>query len=240
MSNRSRRVKTNIDYKLLHETGQISQKDTSTETENICEQEIDEISYLFQNISVTDCTEMADDKINEISVLIDDINDFMEENEIDTHTTVISDIDICVDKIEAKRSSLRAISNQLRTVIGEIKWESDFGKNIEITFANIKTYIISAKNQRKSIRIHEESHIFRKEASDEKYQLVIRNQKIESAEFAVNEIFRLVNELSKDMKISDKMSNDQILQKESSLQNKLSQCEKLSKKKSILIGNHPT
>ena len=47
---------------------------------------------------------MADDKINEINVLIDDINDFMEENEIDSHTTVISDIDICVDKIEAKRS----------------------------------------------------------------------------------------------------------------------------------------
>ena len=123
----------------------------------------------------------------------------------------------------------------MRTVFGEIKWESDFGKNIEITFSNIKTYIISAKNQRKSIRIHEESHIFCKEASDEKYQLVIRNQKIESAEFAVNKIFHLVNELSKDMKISDKMSNDKILQKESSLQDKLSQCEKLAKKIQSLL-----
>lgn len=182
---------------------------------------------------------MPNDKIVESNAFFADINDFVDENEIDSFAAVISDIDVCVEKIEIKRSNLRSLSNQIKLNIGETKFEAEFAKNVEMSFANIKTYIKSAKDLRKSIRAKEKADFTNKEISNEKHHFEITKQKIETTGFVINEIFRIINELSKDFQVSKETSNDEIVKKESNLQLKLCQCENLAKKIQYLLDTVP-
>ena len=114
-----------INYKVFSETGEKEEKvDGQPEgTETV---EVGEISNLLRSISISgDISEGLDqiggdnmdkqriDAIRvELSIIADDIEDFIDENEIDENST--SEVDCKISKIEELRTSYRKLHNKLK------------------------------------------------------------------------------------------------------------------------------
>ena len=114
-----------INYKVFSETGEKEEKvDGQPEEAEIVE--VGEISNLLRSISISgDISEGLDqiggdnmdkqriDAIRvELSIIADDIEYFIDENEIDENST--SEVDCKISKIEELRTSYRKLHNKLK------------------------------------------------------------------------------------------------------------------------------
>ena len=92
------RNKPRIDYKVLASTGKKVEKEI----------DIENLNQLVSTWSLSE-TMSTDDKLKEliinVSIVNEEIDDFMEENDMDEVSMCITDINEIIDKIEKLRSS---------------------------------------------------------------------------------------------------------------------------------------
>ena len=211
-SNRNKR----IDYKLFNETGVKAQSLPSiysideNELQNKHSISVDEISSLFNNISIHDnCTDnsskMCESAIkqlireqNEIGI---EICDFIDEYSL--YSNNIDDIDICVNDIKALRSRFRSKHAELKDLMdNEDEYETKFLKNHDILLHNTKIFIKQKLDDRQTVR-NSQSKI-----SDNDYQM-----KNLARDSIIDEIRRLVSELSEDINTDLVLSTDDDIRK---------------------------
>ena len=115
-----------INYKVFSETGEKEEK-VDGQPEEVQTVEVDEISNLLRSISISgDISEGLDqiggdnmdkqriDTIRvELSTIANDIEDFIDKNEIVENSTT-SEVDCKISKIEELRTSYRKLHNKLK------------------------------------------------------------------------------------------------------------------------------
>ena len=82
-----------------------------------------------------------------LSTVADDTEDFIDENEIDLHST-ISEADCKICKIEELRTSYRKLNNKLKT-LSEASYEEPCGRDKERQLSSMKNYVKKRINLKK-------------------------------------------------------------------------------------------
>ena len=106
--------------------------------------DVQEISNLFSNFNIlSPSSTMDQEKISQLqteqSTLADDINDFLDENNLDENINDIEDIESCISRIEQLRSKYRRVHKDLSKLIDN--YEVNYGKEQLEIIALIKSYI---------------------------------------------------------------------------------------------------
>ena len=127
--------------------------------------------------------------------LLKEIDDHIDENTINKYTVSIEDIDSCVDKIEKLRSQQRGVNHDIACKLKSEEYECQFREKYELSMANIKEYIIHAKERKNEIRQSEKAMLQVDNSSKARKAAEEESQKKRSAEFLVNEVQRLTSEL---------------------------------------------
>ena len=123
--------------------------------------EVGEISNLLRSIRISgDISEGLDQiggdhmdkqRIHAIRVklsrIADDIQDFIDENEIDENSTT-SEVDCKISKIEELRTSYIKLHNELK-ILSEASYEELYGRDKERQLSSMKDYIKKGNNLRK-------------------------------------------------------------------------------------------
>ena len=142
-----------ISYQVFSETGEKEEKvnGQSEEAETV---EVGEISNLQRNISISGDISEGFDQIGEgdnmdkqrveLSTIADDIEDFIDENEIDENSTT-AEVDCKISKIEELRTSYRKLHNELN-ILSEASYEELYGRDKERQLSLIKDYIEKGNN----------------------------------------------------------------------------------------------
>ena len=115
--NRSKR----IDYKRFNETGEKIEISDNQREEGTTE--VEEISNLMRRVSINSEVRPSDQSFGiekqkidtltiEIQALGDDIDDYIDENEVEDLNT-IEDIESCINKVEQSKSSYRRLHKEM-------------------------------------------------------------------------------------------------------------------------------
>ena len=142
-----------INYKVFSETGEKEEK-VDGQPQEVETVEVGEISNLLRSVGISgDVSERLDqigegdnldkqriDAIRvELSTIVDDVEDFIDENEIDENSTT-SEVDYKITKIEELRTSYRKLHNDLK-ILSEASYEELYRRDKERQFSSMKDYI---------------------------------------------------------------------------------------------------
>ena len=228
MSDRELRSVVRIDYKILHNTGEITPfneiREIPTEVDessdestlsgsegsidnNIVEgPEIACLSASLQHCSLKEMDTELRIKFSLEESLNDDITDFIDENPIE-ELLVIEDINTCISKLEDLRSKYRNVHREIRRIQPEQYTEDLKDKEAKV-MKSIKKHISSAKEIRNDIRNREvettAKEIYAKNKKEE--EDMSRNET--AVEFLNVDIDRMIRSISNEIKLEN-VSNDQ-------------------------------
>ena len=149
-----------INYKVFSETGEKEEK-VDGQPEEAETVEVGKISNLLRSISISgDISEGLDqiggdnmdkqriDAIRvELSTIADDIEDFIDENEIDENSAT-AEVDCKISKIEELRTSYRKLHNKLE-ILSEASYEGLYERDKERQLSLMKDYIKKGNNLKK-------------------------------------------------------------------------------------------
>ena len=110
--------------------------------------------------------------------LIDDINDFVEENDIDDIKFCVEDIDVTIHRIEDLRSTFRDKIGQIKSQMTDEDFTGEFGEKPEGVISQIKHYIFQLKTVRKELRSRGNTSKMGEEVAIEKYFTFLHNEMI--------------------------------------------------------------
>ena len=147
-----------ISYKVFSKTGEKEEKvnGQSEEAETV---EVGEISNLLRSISISGDISEGLDQIGEgdnmdkqridairveLSSIADDIEDFIDENEIDENSTT-AEVDCKISKIEELRTSCRKLHNELN-ILSEASYGELYERDKERQLSLMKDYIGKGNN----------------------------------------------------------------------------------------------
>ena len=168
---RSARQIKRVDYNEFNQTGVIKEvqflDDTSISNNeghfidntliNNTDTDIDvqEISNLLHNFNIlSPFSTMDQEKISQLqteqATSADDINDFLDENNLDDNISDIEDIESCISRIEQLRSKYRRTHKDLSKLSDN--YEINYGKEFLETIASIKCYIKEANRRKGTIQ----------------------------------------------------------------------------------------
>ena len=209
---RGSRIKNRIDYQILHSTGNKVSKKSSTESS------VEEISILLEELDIN----KMDDLLIQIGCISDDIEDFLDEHPINNMVDSIEDTDATLEKLCSLRSLYRMKHKEL------LKSE-DYPASTQAEVYNtqmvaIKGYIQEANDKRHKVRL--------------KYYAVSQEKKVaeeKQSRFLTVEVKRMMSELERMVKddVTD-YSNNEILQRKTSMNEVSTKMHNLSKKLSLL------
>ena len=164
---RSARQIKRVDYNEFNQTGVIKEvqflDDTSISNNeghfidntliNNTDTDIDvqEISNLLHNFNIlSPFSTMDQEKISQLqteqATSADDINDFLDENNLDDNISDIEDIESCISRIEQLRSKYRRTHKDLPKLSNN--YEINYGKEFLETITSIKCYIKEANGRK--------------------------------------------------------------------------------------------
>ena len=117
--------------------------------------DVQEISNLLNNFNIiSPFSTMDQEKISQLqteqATLADDINDFLDENNLDDNISDIEDIESCISLIEELRSKYRHTHKDLSKLSDS--YEINYGKEFLETITSIKCYIKEANRRKGMIR----------------------------------------------------------------------------------------
>ena len=147
-----------INYKVFSETSEKEEK-VDGQPQEVETVEVGEISNLLRSIGISgDISERLDqigegdnldkqriDAIRvELSTIVDDVEDFIDENEIDENSTT-SEVDYKINKTEELRTSYRKLHNELK-ILAEASYEELYGRDKERQLSSMKDYFKKGNN----------------------------------------------------------------------------------------------
>ena len=155
--------------------------------------------------------------------LLEEIDDHIDENPINRYTVSVEDIDSCVDKIEKLRTQQRTVNREIASKLKSDEYDRKFGTKYEITMANIKEYIIHAKEHKSTIRQADKAVLQNDNSSKAKKEAEEISQKKRSAEFLINEVLRLTSELNTEFskEKENDVSDEEIMRRKDDLPSNL-------------------
>ena len=253
--NRPRRAaKVDIDYREYNQTGTKVKKtheideiaidsDSTSSAETInsvadilvelprdFSHEVEDITNLVNQLDKSEFEKMDDVK-DDLSVLEEDINDFLDENSIDSSVVVVSDIDDCANKAENLRTRFRKIHMQLKKNLQQEEYNEQFQSDYVQIITRLKEYITFAKERKNEMRRDQlnlqavEMHAKERKVIESDYQAKV------SANFAIDEIFRLSEELNTEFnKNRIQVTNEEISRRHDEFTENLKKLDRLSEK----------
>ena len=113
--------------------------------------DVQEISNLLNNFNIlSPFSTMDQEKTSQLqteqATLADDINDFIDENNLDDNISDIEDIESCISRIEQLRSKYRRTHKDLPKLSNN--YEINYGKEFLETITSIKCYIKEANGRK--------------------------------------------------------------------------------------------
>ena len=224
-----------INYKVFSETGEKEEK-VDGQPEEVQTVEVDEISNLLRSISISgDISEGLDqiggdnmdkqriDAIRvELSIIADDIEYFIDENEIDENST--SEVDCKISKIEELRTSYRKLHNELK-ILSEASYEELYERDKERQLSLMKDYIKKGNNLKKYAA-----------AKKSEADIKVNISKARSEMFLVQEVKTSISYLQEIFKVDvSNINDDEIKSRKDDMPKHLQQLDNLSKKMENLL-----
>ena len=229
---RSARQIKRVDYNEFNQTGVIKEvqflDDTSISNNeghfidntliNNTDTDIDvqEISNLLHNFNIlSPFSTMDQEKISQLqteqATSADDINDFLDENNLDDNISDIEDIESCISRIEQLRSKYRRTHKDLSKLSNN--YEINYGKEFLETIASIKCYIKEANRRKGMIQQLQKEADVEEKHNERKIEVQKQIKKNEACQFQINEINQLMKELNEEFKIKpDEIEDEHLLQ----------------------------
>ena len=219
------RNKKRIDYKKLNETGE----KVPVEVENQEAEEVAEISSLLRGISISEDLQnmhqednMEKQKIDSLKVdestLAEDVDDFIDENEIDQSST-LEEIDVKINRMEQLRTSYRRLHNELKTLLQE-SYGDQYGSSYECKLQMIKSFIKNANAVKKD-----------KSEMKSKADVKQKSSKLRSDIFLAQEVKTSMTHLKEVFGVDlDEMNDGEITSRKNDLPKEINKVENLSKK----------
>ena len=166
------------------------------------------------------------------STLLEEIDDHIDENPINSCMVSIEDIDNSIEKIEKLRSEQRVINREILSKLGNEKYTCLLGTKYEVSMVQIKEYIIHAKERKQAIRKQEKDVSQIENINKIKKEAEIAAQKKQAAEFLINEIFRITSELCAEFskEKNKEVTNEEIARRKEDLPSNLLKLNQLSTK----------
>ena len=178
--------------------------------------DVQEISNLLNNFNILSPFSAKDqEKISRLqteqATLADDINNFLDENNLDDNISDIEDIESCISRIEQLRSKYRRTHKDLSKLSNN--YEIKYGKEFLETITSITYYIKEANRRKGMIRQLQKEADVEKKDNERKIEVQKQIKKNEACQFQINEINQLMKELNEEFKIKpDEIENEHLLQ----------------------------
>ena len=221
-----------LDYKQLSETRERVEKEVEADTqkEEVPEQgeDVAELSNLLRSISISenlhvmsseaDMKEKIDALTIDESTIAEDIEDYIDENEVDV-STCIAEIDVKINKMEEFRTSYRKKHKELKLILGS-KYEDLYSGNYDRKLSSVKEYIKRVNHFKKEM-------IERKSNADSKIQA----SKVRSKTFLYEETEKTIRDLNGKFNVSfENMNDEEVANRKGDLPKDIQKLENLSKK----------
>ena len=253
---RSARQIKRVDYNEFNQTGVIKEvqflDDTSISNNeghfidntliNNTDTDIDvqEISNLLHNFNIlSPFSTMDQEKISQLqteqATSADDINDFLDENNLDDNISDIEDIESCISRIEQLRSKYRRTHKDLPKLSNN--YEINYGKEFLETITSIKCYIKEANRRKGMIQQLQKEADVEKKDNERKIEVQKQIKKNEACQFQINEINQLMKELNEEFKIKpDEIENEHLLQMKNEIKESNNKMDRLSSRIKDLLS----
>ena len=142
--------------------------------------DVQEISNLLNNFNIlSPFSTMNQEKISQLqteqATLADDINDFLDENNLDDNISDIEDIESCISRNEQLRSKYRRTHKEV-SKLGD-NYEINYGKEFLETITSIKCYMKEANRRKGMIRKLQKEADVEKKDNERKIENKLRRMK---------------------------------------------------------------
>ena len=152
---------------MLSETGEKEEK-ADGYPEEVETVELREVSNVLRSVSISEDISEGLDQIGEednldkqridamtveLLIIADDIEDFIDENEVDENSTT-TEVDCKISKIEELRTSYRNLQNEWK-ILSETSYEELYGRDKERQLSSMKDYIKKGNNLKKYAALKE-------------------------------------------------------------------------------------
>ena len=152
---------------MLSETGEKEEK-ADGYPEEVETVEVREVSNVLRSVSISEDISEGLDQIGEednldkqridamtveLLIIADDIEDFIDENEVDENSTT-TEVDCKISKIEELRTSHRNLQNEWK-ILSETSYEELYGRDKERQLSSMKDYIKKGNNLKKYAALKE-------------------------------------------------------------------------------------
>ena len=234
-----------IDYKVLNDTGQSILKPSSLSISNQVTIESTDIAEISLQLKELQFSKMDDKNIQgnqdstnskilktKYDLIKEEIEDFIDENPTN-HTIInIGDVDSCVERITEYRTQFRKVSKEIQDIISTEDFNSAYSDDVTSILASVKEYIVNAKERKSEIRKQEQEINNSDNVIKIKKDIEEASQKKRSADFLINEVFRISNELLTEFTKETKreVSDEEISRRKEDLPANLLKMDQLSTK----------
>ena len=203
---------------------------------SINEHLFDALTEIEQSVTMGDQNEIR----GKISLLIDDLNDYFDENSMTDEFKTIEDIDESIRRAESARTEYRALHRSLLDVVGETEYKEVHAEKYKESLANIKDYIKAGKTRKADLRSKAETQMSALRQQEAAKELETAVQKEATSKFLIDELNRMIGQLNDVFRKNNKTaSNEEIESRESQLSEKLQEADRVSDKFQKLIGVIP-
>ena len=185
---------------MLSETGEKEEK-ADGYPEEVETVEVREVSNVLRSVSISEDISEGLDQIGEednldkqridamtveLLIIADDIEDFIDENEVDENSTT-TEVDCKISKIEEVRTSYRNLQNELK-ILSEASYEELYGRDKERQLSSIKDYIKKGNNLKKYAALKESEADIKVNISKERSEMFLV-QEVKTSISYLEEIF---------------------------------------------------
>ena len=187
-----------------------------------------ELSNLLKSISISEDLQlvsseenMSQEKINTLSIeestIVDDISDFIDENQVEDMLDA-SEIDNKISKLEELRTGYRRKHKELK-ILSEISYEDLYGKSVEKTLMLVKEYIRGANSLKKELAEKKSLVDLKTEESKSRSELFLEDE-VRSTIKSLHSVF------TKDVK---KLTDDEVVDRRSNLSKQIEKFTNMTK-----------
>ena len=202
--------------------------------------DVQEISNLLHNFNIlSPFSTMDQEKISQLqaeqATLEDDINDFLDENNLDDNISDIEDIESCISRNEQLRSKYRRTHKDLSKLSNN--YEINYGKESLETNGSIKCYIKEPNRRKGTIQQLQKEADVEEKHNERKVEVQKQIKKNEAVQFHISEINQLTKELNDEFKIKpDEIEDEHLLQMENEIKENNNKMGRLSSRIKNLLS----
>ena len=182
---------------------------------------------------------MDQEKISQLqteqATLADDINDFLDENNLDDNIIDIDDIEFWISQIEQLRGKHRRTHKDLLKLSDN--YEINYGKEFLETIASVKCYIKEANRRKGMVRQLEKEADVEKKHNERKIEVQKQIKKNEACQFQIKEINQLMKKLNEEFNIKpDEIEDEHLLEMKSEIKENNNKMDRLSSRIKDLLS----